>query len=187
MSSFLIQLSMYLSKIFSPESMVFLSFILILASFFYLKIKNINIKEVLSVNCPNNIKDIIMISISVVAATFFSQSLKIIFKIPRPSDMLIKETGYSFPSGHATLVFAVCSVCIFLIFKYFKSYNRYINYLYFIIFAFVACAISISRVILHVHRPTDVIAGGLLGIFSAILSIKIYYNIIKYVDKKIFK
>lgn len=187
MSEFLIQLSIRLSDIFSPESIVFLSIILLTGSFFYLKKKNIKYKEVISVNCPNNIKGVLILSLSVFIATILSQLIKFIFKIPRPINMLIQENGYTFPSGHSTLAFAACSICIFLMFRYFKSYKKYINYLYTIVLGFTAVSIAVSRVILHVHRPIDVIVGAFVGIISALLSIKIYYNIIKYVDKKIYK
>jgi undecaprenyl-diphosphatase len=187
MSEFLIELAIRISDIFSPESTVFLSVILIILSVFYLKIKKIKYKEIISVNCPNNIKGILMISISVFIATVLSQLIKFIFKIPRPANMLIPENGYTFPSGHATLAFAVSSICIFLMFKYFKNYKKYINYLYTIIFILTALLIATSRVVLHVHRPIDVIVGALVGILSTFLSIKIYYNITRYVDKKIYK
>jgi membrane-associated phospholipid phosphatase len=187
MSEFIIQLSLNMSNVFSPESMVLLSIILIVISFFYLNIKDIKYKEIVSVNCPNGVKGVLILSISVFIATVLSQLIKFSFKIPRPAGMLIQEHGYAFPSGHSTLAFAVCSVCIFLMFKYFKNYKRYMNYLYTIIFILTAILIATSRVVLHVHRPIDIIVGAFLGIFSAFLSIKIYYNIIKYVDKKIYK
>lgn len=141
----------------------------------------------MGVNCPNNIKGIIIILLSTIIAVISSQFIKFIYKIPRPENMLVLETGYSFPSGHTTVSFAICSTVIFLLFKYFKDHRFYINYLHTTLFTLTAVPISLSRLVLNVHRPIDIIFGALLGLFSTFLSIKIYYNAIKYIDKKIYK
>jgi undecaprenyl-diphosphatase len=101
--------------------------------------------------------------------------------------MLVFETGYSFPSGHATVSFAVCSTIIFLLFKYFKDHRWYINYLHVTLFTLTALLISSSRIVLQVHRPIDIVFGILFGFISTFLSIKIYYKLILYADKKIYR
>lgn len=185
MSAFLIQLSLYISVIFSPEFLLLIALFAASISFIYLNIKRIPYRELLSVNCPNNIKGIVIMFISTIASLALSQSLKYIFKIPRPLHSLVTETGYSFPSGHASVAFAICTVIIFLLFKYFRDMRTYINYLHATLFSFTALLVSFSRVVLGVHRWIDIVAGAILGLFSAYVAVKVYYTGIRYVDKKI--
>ncbi len=69
-----------------------------------------------------------------------------------------RQKDFSFPSGHASSSFAV-AVILFLCFK-----NKFGNFA--LILAFL---ISLSRLYVGVHYPTDVIVGMLLGTISAVL------------------
>lgn len=187
MSMFLIQLSIYISIIFSPEFLFLLSLFAISVSFIYLSIKRIPYREILTVNCSNGIKGVIMILLSTIIATLLSQLIKYAYRIPRPQDMLVFETGYSFPSGHTTVAFAICSTIIFLLFKYFKDHRWYINYLHITLFTLTALLIAGTRLVLQVHTLIDIIFGVLFGLTSTYLSIKIYYATMLHIDKKIYK
>ncbi|MBC7766436.1 phosphatase PAP2 family protein [Arenimonas sp.] len=188
MSLFLVQLSIYITNAFAPEVLVLFCFFMLALSVLYFNIKEIKLKEALSVNCPNNVKGVIVISLSVFIAGILSAVLKFIFKIQRPENMLVLENGYSFPSGHASVIFAFCFAALFILFRYFKNHNNvYITYLHAILFVLTALLVSLTRVILQVHRPVDLIAGFIVGIASTYAAIKMYYTITKYVDFKIFK
>ncbi len=188
MSSFLILLSIYITNMFSPTVLILLCVFMISLSAMYLNVKKIKYREVLSVNCPNNIKGVIVISISVFFAAILSQVLKHVFKIARPSSMFVMESGYSFPSGHASLICAFSFAAVFILFRYFKDHNRkYIIHLHAILFLTIALLVSGTRVLLQVHRPIDISGGIFVGLVSAYLSVKMYYNITKYADFKIFK
>ena len=187
MSDFLIQFSSYISNIFSPWILILLNIFLLLLSIPYLDFKKISYKEIVSVNCPNYIKGLIMILISLLLSGTISQIIKNIYKVNRPEYMLVIETGYSFISGHTAVAFAMSFMCLFLLFKYFKDHRYYINILHSVFFISLALLISFSRIMLNVHRYIDVIGGFVIGLLSAYLSIKIYYSIIRYVDKKIYK
>ena len=83
--------------------------------------------------------------------------IKHIFTIPRPFitlDLtpLFLETGFSFPSSHV----AVISALTVLVWKV----NRKLG----IIFAVFSVLVAISRMIIGVHYPLDVFAGGCLGV-----------------------
>lgn len=63
----------------------------------------------------------------------------------------------SFPSDHATLVF-VLAVSVFMI-------NKKIG----VIFLVAAVLVSLGRVYVGVHYPSDILAGALIGSFYALL------------------
>ena len=90
--------------------------------------------------------------------------LKIVFQTPRPFNAissvhaLFTESGYAFPSGHATFFMAIaCAI-------YFK--HKRAGY----IFLFCALVIGIARVAGGVHFPVDILGGFLIGGLVAYLS-----------------
>ncbi|MER2491373.1 phosphatase PAP2 family protein [Catenovulum sediminis] len=90
--------------------------------------------------------------------------LKKTFKRARPCDVLVSahiqpSDKFSLPSGHTAAAFLMATL---------------ISYFYpgFTIFAYTwASLIGLSRVLLGVHFPTDIIAGAILGTASAWLSL----------------
>ena len=188
MSLFLVQLSIYITNAFAPEVLVLFCFFMLAISVLYFNIKEIKYREALSVNCPNNVKGVIVISASVFIAGIVTTIIKFIFKIQRPENMLVLENGYSFPSGHTSMIFAFCFAALFILFRYFKNHNRlYLTYLHTALFVSTALLVSTTRLILQVHRSIDLIGGVVVAGASTYVAIKIYYTITKYVDFKIFK
>ncbi|OJF71003.1 phosphatase PAP2 family protein [Alteromonas sp. V450] len=94
--------------------------------------------------------------------------LKKLFKRPRPCDFLMNLTAhvtpsdkFSLPSGHTAAAWLMA--CIIAHF-----------YPPFAVVAYIwAALIGLSRVLLGVHYPSDVVAGTLLGMTIASLSISI--------------
>lgn len=110
-------------------------------------------------------KEVGIIGFSVVSAWFVTFILKIIFQAPRPFvthlDVipLVTETPYtSFPSGHATVFFALATV-VYL-------YHKRLGYFFFV----CAFLIAISRVVTGVHYPIDILVGTVIGISITYLS-----------------
>jgi len=188
MPDYLIKLSIYTTNTFSPEVLIMFCVFMLAVSVMYLNIKKIKYREILSVNCPNNIKGVMIISLSVFLSGALSVLFKSLFKILRPENMLVFESGYSFPSGHTAMIFAFCFSVIFVLFKYFKDHNHwFLNYLHSTLFISIALLVSFTRLVLQVHRYIDIVGGIVLAAISTFLSIKIYYTITKYVDFKVFK
>jgi undecaprenyl-diphosphatase len=89
------------------------------------------------------------------------------FKIPRPClGLEYCPSSYSFPSGHATIIFAFASVVALAAKR--KE---------FVVLSFLlAVLVSLSRVYLNLHTFADVFAGALIGIFTGCLVYKAYHK-----------
>ena len=100
--------------------------------------------------------------------------LKSLFEIPRPEDIrfVIEAHGYSMPSGHTTRSFASA------MFLHPLVNNGYIK---FVIWT-MAASISLSRVFVGVHYPTDIVAGALIGCIIGYIGIKMQPYIAKHID-----
>lgn len=107
--------------------------------------------------------------------------LKNLFTRPRPFVisglplLIAPPSGYSFPSGHTLASFAG-SQAIFL-------YNKKWGLLGFL----VAAIIGFSRLYLHVHFFTDVLAGALLGIAAGFVGYFISKRLTPKIDSLLYK
>jgi undecaprenyl-diphosphatase len=93
---------------------------------------------------------------SMLSALFLFPFIKMIIQRVRPSQALIVLSDYSFPSGHATVSIVVCLLIWYVLQPLIKSKCWKVLFLFLMIAA--ALLIGISRIVLHVHRFTDVIA-----------------------------
>lgn len=94
--------------------------------------------------------------------------LKKLFKRQRPCDIFTNFTAFvkpsdkfSLPSGHTTAAFLMASLL-----AHFYPAVTIVVYLW-------ACTVGLSRVLLGVHYPSDIVAGALLGLAISFLSINI--------------
>ena len=120
-----------------------------------------------------NFKETILIFFSSAFAWFLAYVLKFLFHTQRPFDLfpnvvsLFPETGYAFPSGHATFFMALAFALFFSHKKIglppARAGGAQAGYL-FIFFAFL---IGASRIIAGVHFPVDILGGFVLGFFIA--------------------
>lgn len=97
-----------------------------------------------------------------------SYIIKILSMIPRPFDTLhltplFMESGFSFPSSHVTVISAIAVI----------AWN--IDYRLGITFFVFTILVAVSRMIIGVHYPIDVIGGICLGIIIG-LSALWFYN-----------
>ncbi|MBT6690503.1 phosphatase PAP2 family protein [archaeon] len=113
----------------------------------------------------NNSKAILLASTSLITAIVI-KILKTTIQAPRPISNLIQETGYSFPSGHTT--FAVIFFGL-LVYIFTKTKNQKI--IASVIATLTVTTIALSRLILKVHYPIDIIGGLIIGTSILIISI----------------
>jgi len=93
--------------------------------------------------------------------------IRFFYHRPRPGVVLSIETlidtpeAFSFPSGHAAVFFALAMAVYYM--------NKRLG------LWFLACAalISLARVLVGVHWPSDVIAGAIFGALSAVIAKKL--------------
>jgi undecaprenyl-diphosphatase len=94
--------------------------------------------------------------------------LKNIFDRERPTLLrLIDITGFSFPSGHAMGSTAFFGSVMFIINRKMSGADKGIIIG---LCALMILMVSISRVYLGVHYPTDIVAGIIGGVFCIVLS-----------------
>ena len=104
-------------------------------------------------------------------------TLKNIVQRPRPIDRLAVETGFSFPSSHTT-----CSVMFYGMLGIMFAHS---NLKYKKAFSYASWAmipiIAFTRVYLHVHYFSDVLAGAVFGgILLAVMYEKVFKKMLDY-------
>jgi undecaprenyl-diphosphatase len=88
--------------------------------------------------------------------------LKRLIHSARPLNGIIPETGFSFPSGHATAAVVFLGLLTYLIWQHFKSRNPKI--LSGVLFLLLSLLVGFSRIYLNVHWLSDVVGAYSLGI-----------------------
>jgi membrane-associated phospholipid phosphatase len=88
--------------------------------------------------------------------------IKNIFKRHRPPHPLIADVrGFSYPSGHSTSAFTFCGILIYILWEAKVSVVwKWVGTVALLLFAGL---IALSRVYLHVHYASDVLAGFCLS------------------------
>lgn len=107
--------------------------------------------------------DIGMYVAVILGATVMVLIFKIFFHQLRPQVFppLVKETSYSFPSGHSLTSFAVRGFVAWWIVS--LGPRQIWRWFLGLLCAIVAAMVALSRLYLGVHWPTDVLAGLFLG------------------------
>ncbi len=120
-----------------------------------------------------------LVIINLILVFLLNNLLKNIVKRSRPEDMMIIETSYSFPSGHAMISTAFYGLIIYYIIK--SNIKKKSKILISILLGILILLISFSRVYLKVHYFSDIYFGILFGIIFLYILI-IIKN--KYFEKK---
>lgn len=103
---------------------------------------------------------LIFLILATVGTSAINQVLKYIFTRTRPEAyFLIRETGYSFPSGHAMISMAFYTSIFYILREKFSD-NRGV---FLALNTLIVFLVGLSRVYLGVHWPTDILTGYLLA------------------------
>ena len=114
-----------------------------------------------------------MVSLGISAAIFariITEIIRWIWYRPRPfienevNLLLNHSPTSSFPSGHTSFFFALSTIIYF--------YNKKAGFFFFL----ASFLIVLSRVFTGIHWPSDILAGAIVGIFSAWLVHKIWFK-----------
>jgi undecaprenyl-diphosphatase len=102
---------------------------------------------------------------SSLGAGFFTYFLKLIIARDRPElvSRLIIESGFSFPSGHATTAFVAFPILAIVLF-YSSQIPKFLKFFLILILSIFPFIVAFSRLYLGVHYFTDVVAGAIVGL-----------------------
>lgn len=120
---------------------------------------------------PRKIYSFALFFVSGMGAFLLSLLLKVIFLVDRPyvrwDDVmpLVKVMGFSFPSGHAATMAGLASAGYFL--------NPRLG----IVLIIFAVLIGLSRIVIGVHDPVDVLSGWIIGGLVSVLFITLFKKI----------
>ncbi len=109
--------------------------------------------------------------VTVLGSYLFYTISKIIIHRPRPDIAYYLESGYSFPSGHATMAAAFYGFLMYFLFRQLKHWKTKANTLF--AGLVVILGVGLSRIYLGVHYLSDVWGGYLLGALWLITGISI--------------
>ncbi|CAM4365249.1 phosphatase PAP2 family protein [Listeria ivanovii] len=99
--------------------------------------------------------------------------IKNIVQRPRPTFKLIEQSGFSFPSGHATGSTVFYGMLAFFLILYVSK--KWLQIMIAILALSIVSFVMYSRVYLGVHFPSDVVAGFLIGNAVVFCSIGCYF------------
>ncbi|MEH6938834.1 phosphatase PAP2 family protein [Bacillus sp. JJ664] len=104
----------------------------------------------------------IYLLITLLTARLVVQIVKGIYERPRPAAMYYVEDGFSFPSGHAVMAtsfFLTLSFILIILDTNLLKQRKIIQ----VTALAIILLISFSRIYLHVHHFSDIVAGWLVG------------------------
>ena len=118
----------------------------------------------------------------VITAFLMNLLLKNIVARTRPNSLwLIKETGFSFPSGHAMASMSLYGMILYFINVNNIQYKKLITTL----LSGLIILVGLSRVYVGVHFPSDILAGFSLSFSIVLIYCYLYQKEVEYVSKKI--
>ena len=119
-------------------------------------------------------REVSLVFLSPILAWVVAYLLKILIHVQRPFlalsgvQSLFPETGYSFPSGHATF-FSALAISIFFSSSSAKATGGHSKKMGYVLFV-CALLIGVARISAGVHFPIDILGGYVLGILVAFLA-----------------
>ena len=114
--------------------------------------------------------DKVLLLSSIISIVSTNQIIKHIIRRERPNHLrLIKQGGFSYPSGHAMVSIALYGILIYIVNKNIK--NKVLRIILSILLILLIIGIGLSRIYVGVHYPSDILSGYILAIVILILII----------------
>ncbi len=110
--------------------------------------------------------------IAVAVAVVLNLSVKYIVRRPRPTNMIVFEEGYSFPSAHAMISFTFYSTLIYFVNT--KMHDLPMQISFSVLLGLTILLLGLSRVYLNVHYFSDVLAGFLFGFVALYITLTLF-------------
>jgi len=121
---------------------------------------------------------------SMIGGLLLKVLIKLIVHRARPENALIEVSGYSFPSGHATMAIIFFSLLLYSFKDDIK--NKSLRYIFIMSNILLFLIVGLSRIYLNVHWLSDVLAGFGLGLFWFTLLILVFRTIISLSKKTLY-
>lgn len=100
---------------------------------------------------------------------FIVEIVKTLVHSQRPLNMLMYDSGFSFPSGHTAGSIVFCGLLTYFGWQRWKSSKAKVSLS--ILFVAITFVVGFDRIYLNVHWFSDILGGCLLGIFWLTVSI----------------
>lgn len=113
--------------------------------------------------CQKKWHNSLLLIFGLIGGSLFELITKLIVHRARPENAFLSVSGYSFPSGHATMAIIFFSLLIYSFKDDIKNTIIRCTFIIFNILLFLL--IGFSRVYLNVHWFSDIVAGFALGLF----------------------
>lgn len=110
--------------------------------------------------------------ITLLGSELFSLLGKLAIHRPRPDVAYYMESGFSFPSGHATIAVAFYGFLSYVLFRESRHWSHKVNAMFWGLV--IILAIGLSRLYLGVHYVSDVWGGYLAGLLWLIIGITLF-------------
>ncbi len=114
---------------------------------------------------------IIGLLIAVIGSTVFTFLTKMIFQRARPIDILLLESTYSFPSGHATVTIALYGFIAYIAIRFSQRFAVQVRIM--MVTLLLTMIIGLSRILLNEHYLSDVLGGYLVGVLWLMVAISV--------------
>lgn len=111
-----------------------------------------------------------IISGTLIFSTIMNNVIKVIIRRERPIYMLVKETTFSFPSGHTMASVSMYGILIYLINK--SNMNKKLKIILSIILGMIPLMVATSRIYLGAHYFSDILGAIMLATIVLLISTK---------------
>lgn len=111
-----------------------------------------------------------IISGTLIFSTIMNNVIKVIIRRERPIHMIVKETTFSFPSGHTMASVSMYGILIYLINK--TNMNKKLKIVLSIILGLIPLMVATSRIYLGAHYFSDILGAIILSTIVLLITTK---------------